>query len=197
MIKSSILRTLSVIGLALLWNAQASAASVYVTPAATSVGLGTDVSVTIDFDGFVDYLTGGGFTIGFNSSVLQVASFTWDADFSDPFFSFVGAIDNVAGTITDSTFASFTSGPVGTVATIVFSTVGTGVSDILLMDTSDPVGLGQWADGFTPLFVADGSLTLTSAQVSVVPIPPAIWLLGSGLIGLFGLGRRQKAGTTA
>lgn len=30
-------------------------------------------------------------------------------------------------------------------------------------------------------------------NVSSVPIPGAVWLLGSGLIGLFGIGRRKKA----
>jgi hypothetical protein len=30
-------------------------------------------------------------------------------------------------------------------------------------------------------------------SVSMVPVPPAVWLFGSGLIGLFGLSRRNKA----
>lgn len=33
--------------------------------------------------------------------------------------------------------------------------------------------------------------------VQVVPIPAAAWLLGSGLLGLFGLARRKKAAATA
>jgi hypothetical protein len=36
------------------------------------------------------------------------------------------------------------------------------------------------------------SLTVTSVNSSVVPIPAAVWLFGSGLIGLIGLARRKK-----
>jgi len=32
-----------------------------------------------------------------------------------------------------------------------------------------------------------------SGDVSVVPIPAAVWLFGSGLIGLLGVARRRKA----
>ena len=36
------------------------------------------------------------------------------------------------------------------------------------------------------------SLTLT-AQATVVPVPAAVWLFGSGLLGLVGIARRKKA----
>jgi hypothetical protein len=36
-----------------------------------------------------------------------------------------------------------------------------------------------------------GNLTFTQAAVSAVPIPAALWLLGSGLMGLAGVGRRR------
>jgi hypothetical protein len=38
-----------------------------------------------------------------------------------------------------------------------------------------------------------GDLTYTIAGVSAVPLPAAVWLLGSGLLGLAGIGRRKKA----
>ena len=50
---------------------------------------------------------------------------------------------------------------------------------------------------------ASGLLALTSADhqdfmvQQVVPIPPAAWLLGSGLLGLFGLARRKTARTAS
>lgn len=37
-----------------------------------------------------------------------------------------------------------------------------------------------------------GALGVGSATVSVVPLPAAVWLFGSALIGLVGLSRRQK-----
>jgi hypothetical protein len=34
-------------------------------------------------------------------------------------------------------------------------------------------------------------LVFSSTQTAPVPLPAAIWLLGSGLLGLFGIGRRK------
>jgi hypothetical protein len=43
-------------------------------------------------------------------------------------------------------------------------------------------------------FTFSGStLTYTAAGTSAVPLPAAVWLLGSGLFGLFGIGRRRAA----
>ena len=40
--------------------------------------------------------------------------------------------------------------------------------------------------------IADAASTATSAQdVTTVPLPTAVWLLGSGLIGLAGVARRR------
>lgn len=38
---------------------------------------------------------------------------------------------------------------------------------------------------------------VSAANITAVPIPAAAWLLGSGLVGLLGLGRRRRAGTLA
>ena len=37
----------------------------------------------------------------------------------------------------------------------------------------------------------DGSLSYNIASASPVPLPAAVWLFGSGLLGLFGVGRRR------
>ncbi len=39
----------------------------------------------------------------------------------------------------------------------------------------------------------DGTLQLTSGGTSAVPLPAAVWLFGSGLMGLVGVSRRRKA----
>ena len=44
---------------------------------------------------------------------------------------------------------------------------------------------------------SNGTLTWNAAQVSSVPVPAAVWLLGSGLMGLVGVGRRRAANNMA
>jgi hypothetical protein len=51
--------------------------------------------------------------------------------------------------------------------------------------TSYILGSATWA--------ADGSLTITGNGTSAVPLPAAVWLFGSGLMGLVGVSRRRKA----
>jgi hypothetical protein len=60
--------------------------------------------------------------------------------------------------------------------------------------------LGQIGTVFTDDTQYYRALTKDGAQdflVKVVPIPAAAWLLGSGLLGLFGLARRKKAAAAA
>lgn len=53
------------------------------------------------------------------------------------------------------------------------------------------IAVADGGDGVfdTALFIPNGSLT----SVSAVPIPAAIWLFGSGLLGLIGVARRKKS----
>jgi hypothetical protein len=43
----------------------------------------------------------------------------------------------------------------------------------------------------------NGAISGLSSGTSAVPLPAAIWLLGSGVLGLFGIGRRRSAATAA
>jgi len=36
-------------------------------------------------------------------------------------------------------------------------------------------------------------VTFSNLMITAVPIPPAIWLFGSGLIGLIGIAKRRKS----
>jgi len=81
----------------------------------------------------------------------------------------------------------------------------TGVPWILALKQAD-----TWAAFYLPLSVLSGTFEVCKAddkgctsmishgmiiggdELSVVPIPAAAWLLGSGLVGLFAMGRRRR-----
>lgn len=52
-------------------------------------------------------------------------------------------------------------------------------------------GLGYLSLSGTTVFIDPN--TIIDAQLSAVPIPPSVWLFGSGLLGLIGIARRKKA----
>jgi hypothetical protein len=59
-------------------------------------------------------------------------------------------------------------------------------SSINLFANSEGVA-GEWS------LSRDGTLTWNSAAVSAVPVPAAVWLFGSGLLGLAGVARRKQS----
>jgi len=99
------------------------------------------------------------------------------------------------------------------------ATSGSGRASLLFPNNSDPIGdlfsltfnvlnpitdnlddltigiLNTAADAINPAFGA-APITLTSntvsAQISSVPVPAALWLFGSGLMGLVSMARKQK-----
>lgn len=115
--------------------------------------------------------------------------------------------DTLGGTVTLSGTATFDEIILG----IIASPSGLNTSDSILglAGTSYPFGLdkrgtqiGEVGDSIT--FTVD-TLTLTSVTSSrpdqlrvitassTVPVPAAVWLFGSGLLGLVGMARRKKA----
>ena len=73
-----------------------------------------------------------------------------------------------------------TSGNTGALA---YSWINQGIVDTAYYHQYDTI-TDSWPDAMTYLAVRD---------VSAVPVPAAVWLFGSGLIGLIGIVRRKKA----
>lgn len=124
-------------------------------------------------DGSGAFVSGDGFTITFDQTMRSIGLYVISADliFSDDF------------TITTNSGQS-----VGNTAT----------SDVTLTD-GDAFFVGLIEDDFSLGF---DSITLSSQDfgflfnvdditVSPVPLPAAVWLFGSGLLGLLGIGRRR------
>jgi hypothetical protein len=72
------------------------------------------------------------------------------------------------------------------------------VDDIISGSTATPIWFNaDWNDvdrvEIAVGFILHGYLTLDNFTYSVVPIPPFVWLFGSGLLGLVGMARSKKA----
>ena len=85
------------------------------------------------------------------------------------------------------------SGDLIKLATIEFECIALGLSELWLFD-SDRGG------SFDDFVLADGTVHdgeikdgIMVAQINNVPIPAAVWLLGSGLLGLVGLRRKVRS----
>jgi hypothetical protein len=111
---------------------------------------------------------------------VSIDSGVWD------FSNDLGSINNVSGTLSEVLVSAFPGVSTGAfvVATVEFLAVGLGASNLTLSEAAG----NPWA--------SDGSSinpTFANGSVTVVPIPAAMWLFGSGLVGLIGISRRKKA----
>ena len=138
--------------------------------------------------GFASNVDGGGVDLTFDSSVLNVLSVNIDEivwDFGGAGIN-SGTIDNVAGTVDGimvNTFQNVTGDFV--VATVQFQVVGGfGLNSNLGLTE---YALNPWASGGSAI-----NPTFVGGNVSVVPVPAAVWLFGSGLIALTSLARRKQ-----
>ena len=133
--------------------------------------------------GFSGNVDGGGIDLSFDASVVNILSVSIDEAVWD-FGNSAGNLDNVGGTLDGlmvNTFNDVTGDYV--VASVEFQAVGPGISTLTLSEFD----LNPWASGgsmVNPDFV--------SASVGVVPLPPAIWLFGAGIITLAGMRRRRS-----
>lgn len=148
-------------------------------------------SLNIIGTGFAEIVDGGGIDLSFDASVLEVLSVTIDTavwNFFPVAGPVIGTIDNVAGTVNGIAVNALPSTITGDfiVATIQFQAVGLFGTNSAL--TLSEYAINPWASGgsvITPLNFVNGN-------VSVVPVPAAAWLFGSGLLALMSVARRKR-----
>jgi len=174
--------------LSLLFSSQVFAATI-TTSVPSSVAVNDIFTVDIVGTNFLANVDGGGVNLSFDQTILNVLSVSIDEtvwNFGSTGIN-TGAINNATGTVDGimvNTFADVIGDFV--IATVEFQAIGTGSSLLLLTE----LGINPFASGGS---LINPNFADASVNVSAVPVPAAVWLFGSGLLGLAGIARSRRA----
>lgn len=197
--KSKLNKTCIVFALGLMVF-EAQSASITLTPTSST---NINISGVVSFDMYanaadVGGILAGGLDLFYNSGILTYnGDFAFDAGFpTDPFFSRLGddcataptANCSGSGEINGIAFGEF-NGLAGSGMTLVgsLSFTGAAMGTSLLTMTDNDLPAGSWFDvSSNPI-----NMVYAGSSVTVVPVPAAVWLFGSGLLGLIGITRQR------
>lgn len=161
------------------------AASVSLSPTTIRVGVGDSFTVQVVYDFSDDPTVGGGFDIKYDPAAFSLTSFSFITGATmSPIFRLP---DLSPGSLFSAAYGNFTpiTGPLA-IAEMTFVLLdGTGDLRIDIGGTVGPGGPFVRASDATAQ-VPD----FFDARVKVVPIPAAVWLFGTALVGLLGMRRR-------
>ena len=170
----------------------ANAATISFSSSASSVSIGNTFSVDIIGTSFPGNFDGGALNLSFNSSAIKVNSVSVNGGYWD-YVADSGVTDNTAGTVTGIEFGRSDVGTGFTIATLNIEALAAGFSDLFLEVSNNASIFTTFSAGNAEytgaLNLINGSVTVSG--VSPVPVPAAVWLFGSGLIGLLGFMKRK------
>jgi hypothetical protein len=161
-------------------------ASVSLSPAVANATVGSTVQFTVNVDFTDDPTSGGGVQIAYDSNILGNAFFSYSGSLPGSILD-TWAPDFSAGLIEGIGFDASSFNGSTTLGTLSFTALDAGSSALALSALANWEFLGpdQWT-------VLNVDYTGATAQVSEVPVPAAVWLLGSGL-SMLGLALRRRA----
>jgi hypothetical protein len=178
------LRALGVAALIFSIRGVALAATVSFNPDSRDVMAGDTFTVDIvgsDFTG----LSGGAIDLGFDSALLTVESVTVNSSVFDFLPDGGGpAVDNSWPNIAFDTFVNEPATGAFTIATITLISDAEGTASLAVLESSK---FFSTTVQFFPTLL-DGTV-----NIRAVPVPDAVWLFGSGMMGLAGISCRKKA----
>lgn len=172
----------------------AQAASISMTPSSLTVNQGQSFSLDINISGVSD-LYGFQVDLQFSPSLFAVNSVSQGTllpSAGTTLYFFGGDIDNTAGTV--SSIADSLTGPIagvngdGLLATISFTALASGNSNSIIQ-TANAIFLDSLGNDIVIDIFNNADVTVMPAVVT--PIPAAVWLFGSALVSLVGVGRRK------
>jgi hypothetical protein len=127
-------------------------------------------TIASSFNADLTYVNGSGIALKWSASGSPVVN-VWGASLAN------GGSTNLYGQGPDQSGIGLGQ------STSLFGITGNGgTGQLQTYDLGDTLTLSQ-----------NGTLTLTGSGTSPVPLPAAVWLFGSGLLGLLGVGRRRAA----
>lgn len=170
------------------FSSQSYATVVSVDPTSTTVGLNSTFSVLLKGTGF-NNVTGFGFDLKWDSSIVKLVSAVvdgtpWEFTTSNSGGTNVHAIGSGMASGIGGTSFSSRSGDVDLVNLNFLSLGKLGSTKLDLGLSKNPVWL--WADTTGAIIP-----TLNNGEITVVPVPAAIWFLLTGIASLSAFGRRQ------
>ncbi len=180
---------------ALLIAGQVSAATVSLTPFVTNVAVDDVFSLTVQGTGFDTGVTAGTVHLEWDTTAMTMTSSDTDIRISlllNGFTTDVGFDSSVQGQLDVVYAVGFLDpallGPSFDYFSLDFVAIPPPSQSSLGIAAVAGSGTWQDADGFSYAAV---DYIGAQVNVSAVPVPAAVWLFGSGLIGLVGIARRK------
>ena len=184
---------------ALLMASQVNAATVQISPANLPIIVSTPFLLTVQGVDFAP-TNGGGFSLTWDENA--VALFMSATEINNSLFlnGFIPVSTSLAPGRLDVSFSTVVEGitlPTQSgnfdISTLVFDTVTVSVTDISFI-ANQPAWVDENNVAFAPTLQPNyvgASISITTPE-GIVPVPAAVWLFGSGLIGLIGLARHKN-----
>lgn len=158
--------------------------------------------IDVTYDATADSLTASGFALGLatGGSLQSIAGGTFDlvaSVFDDG--SLLGGTLSIGGTVAGLGFNSGTL-LTGDLTAIGFNQANDPLEFLFSVTGGDAAGLYSAGlggiilgnAGFGGNWTGDFSSIAAVADVGVVPVPAAVWLFGTALVGLLGIGGRRR-----
>jgi len=192
--KFSIMKISQMMGALVLLLGAATASAELIQP--NNPGLvnpGDSFTVLISGSGFANGTVGGGLSVAWDPNRLSLVGYDTSVFPGDMLVTnSTTVLDAPAGTLSNLDFGSFDPVLLSDfdLVALSFTALAPGVSPINLSIGHYTLGgAALWFDSnytqLDPVFAA--------GQVTIVPVPAALWLMGSGLLWLAGIARRKHS----